>query len=263
MSSKNPNARKSVRLKDYDYSQNGLYFITICCYKGICYFEKSHPNSVGADPCVGPNENAYDNAHNDPCVGPNENANDNAHNDPCAGPNENANNNAHNDPCVGPNENANDNNHNDPCVGPNENANDHDQQNLTIQLNDAGKMIEKWYYKLPEKFPHVKCHEMVVMPNHFHCIIQIAGSVRADTRVGPDRASLPTIMQWFKTMSTNEYIRGVKLYNWKPFYKKIWQRNYYEHIIRDKQSYHNITNYIYNNPAKWKFDRFNINKLKR
>ena len=215
MSSKNPNARKSVRLKDYDYSQNGMYFITICCYKGICYFEKSHPNSVGADPCVGPNENAYDNAHNDPCVGPNENANENNH------------------------------------------------QNLTIQLNDAGKMIKKWYYKLPEKFPHVKCHEMVVMPNHFHCIIQIAGSVRADTRVGPDRASLPTIMQWFKTMSTNEYIRGVKLYNWKPFYKKIWQRNYYEHIIRDKQSYHNITNYIYNNRAKWKFDRFNDNRFKR
>ena len=204
MSSQNPNARKSVRLKDYDYAQNGLYFITICCYKGICYFEKSHPNSVGADPCVGPDENAHANDHNNPCVG----------------------------------------------------------QNLTIQLNDAGKMIEKWYYKLPEKFPHVKCHEMVVMPNHFHCIIQIAGSVRADTRVGPDRASLPTIMQWFKTMSTNEYIRGVKLYNWKPFYKKIWQRNYYEHIIRDKQSYLNITNYIYNNPAKWKFDRFNHNKLK-
>lgn len=221
MSSQNPNARKSVRLKDYDYAQNGLYFITICCYKGICYFEKSHPNSVGADPCVGPDENAHANDHNHPCVGPDENPHANDHNNPCVG------------------------------------------QNLTIQLNDAGKMIEKWYYKLPEKFPHVKCHEMVVMPNHFHCIIQIAGSVRADMRVGPDRASLPTIMQWFKTMSTNEYIRGVKLYNWKPFYKKIWQRNYYEHIIRDKQSYLNITNYIYNNPAKWKFDRFNHNKLKR
>ncbi len=39
-------------------------------------------------------------------------------------------------------------------------------------LNDAGHMIEKWYYELENKFPNTRCHEMVVMPDHFHCIIE-------------------------------------------------------------------------------------------
>ncbi|MBK9686277.1 MAG: hypothetical protein IPO65_00415 [Saprospiraceae bacterium] len=58
-------------------------------------------------------------------------------------------------------------------------------------------------------------------------------------------------MQWFKTMTTNEYIRGVKNSNWQPFRGKLWQRNYYEHIIRNKQSYHRISKYIIANPTKW------------
>jgi REP element-mobilizing transposase RayT len=52
-------------------------------------------------------------------------------------------------------------------------------------------------------------------------------------------------------MTTNEYIRGVKSNGWKPFNRKLWQRNYYEHIIRNKNAYKNITNYIKNNPSKW------------
>jgi hypothetical protein len=62
-----------------------------------------------------------------------------------------------------------------------------------IILNDAGKMIEKWYYELMNKFPDIKCHQMIVMPNHFHCIIENVGTnlhvcpktVRADLRVCP------------------------------------------------------------------------------
>ncbi len=41
------------------------------------------------------------------------------------------------------------------------------------------------------------------------------------------------IVQWFKTMTTNEYILGIKLFDWPPFNGKLWQRNYYEHIIRN------------------------------
>ena len=66
------------------------------------------------------------------------------------------------------------------------------------------------------------------------------------------------VVQWFKTMTTNEYIRGVKNNNWKRFNGKLWQRNYYEHIIRNEQSYHNITKYIKNNPAKWRDDNFHV-----
>ncbi len=55
------------------------------------------------------------------------------------------------------------------------------------------------------------------------------------------------MMQWFKTMSTNEYIRNVNNNNWTPFNKKLGQRNYYEHIIRDEKSYLNISEYIRTN----------------
>ncbi|MEN9911619.1 MAG: hypothetical protein RI956_63 [Pseudomonadota bacterium] len=46
-------------------------------------------------------------------------------------------------------------------------------ENKTMVLNDAGSMIETWYFELTNKFQHLKCHEMIIMPNHFHCIIEI------------------------------------------------------------------------------------------
>ena len=58
------------------------------------------------------------------------------------------------------------------------------------------------------------------------------------------------------TMTTNEYIRGVKDLGWERFDKKVWQRNYYEHIIRNQESYINISNYIINNPSNWQKDKF-------
>ena len=66
---------------------------------------------------------------------------------------------------------------------------------------------------------------------------------------------LHLVVQWFKTMTTNEYIRGVKNLDWEPFHGKLWQRNYWEHIIRNEQSYQRISNYIINNPAKWDSDK--------
>jgi hypothetical protein len=71
--------------------------------------------------------------------------------------------------------------------------------------------------------------------------------------VGPP---LPRVIQWFKTMTTNEYIRGVKTLDWERFDGKLWQRNYYEHIIRDEKSHNTISNYIIDNPAKWMDDKF-------
>jgi len=53
-------------------------------------------------------------------------------------------------------------------------------------------------------------------------------------------------------MTTNEYIRGVKQNKWPRFDGKLWQRNYYEHIIRNDMELYNIRSYIINNPLKWK-----------
>ena len=58
-------------------------------------------------------------------------------------------------------------------------------------------------------------------------------------------------------MTTNEYIRGVKTENWKRFDKKLWQRNYWEHIIRNPAECERIANYIMKNPEKWVNDKLN------
>jgi len=68
---------------------------------------------------------------------------------------------------------------------------------------------------------------------------------------------LHRVIQWFKTMTTNEYIRGVKQHAWAPFPGKLWQRNYYEHIIRNENEMALIREYIMNNPAQWATDREN------
>jgi len=266
--------------------------------------------------------------------------------------------------------------------------------NGKMKLNDAGRMVKKWYYELENKFRDKKCHQMVIMPNHFHCIIENVTPIGADRSVCPYKTNDKTILnkqnilgqqtilkeqtilgeqnilgqqtilneqtilgeqtisgsqpgrgeqnilgqqtilneqtilggqtisgsqpgrgeqiilgqqtilneqtilgeqnilgsqtilneqtilggqnilgshtdrgehlgsplyravQWFKTMSTNEYIRGVKQNGWQPFNRKLWQRNYWEHIIRNEQSYQTISDYIINNPAKWNDDKF-------
>jgi len=166
--------RRSIRLKDYDYSQAGMYFMTICTQNRECLFGEI---ADGA-----------------------------------------------------------------------------------IQLNDVGKMIEKWYFELMNKFPDIQYGEHIVMPNHIHCIIQNVG---ADLCVCPNKVGehigspLRDVVQWFKTMTTNEYIRHVKQNGWKTFNGKLWQRNYYEHIIRNENDLNQIREYIINNPLKWDLDKEN------
>ena len=62
----------------------------------------------------------------------------------------------------------------------------------------------------------------------------------------------------FKSITTNEYIRGVEKCDWLPFDRKLWQRNYYEHIIRNAKSYENIAEYIITNPTRWQDDNLCI-----
>jgi REP element-mobilizing transposase RayT len=127
------------------------------------------------------------------------------------------------------------------------------------RLNDAGLMVEKWYLELENKFPDIQCDEFVCMPNHIHFIVVNVG---ADLRVRPDFTTkgehigspLRVIVQWFKTMTTNEYIRGVKNHGWPPFPGKLWQRNYWERVLRNKTELNKIREYIQNNPAQWELD---------
>ncbi|EET21287.1 conserved hypothetical protein [Francisella philomiragia subsp. philomiragia ATCC 25015] len=135
-------------------------------------------------------------------------------------------------------------------------------------LNDAGLMIDEIYHDLENKFTNIQCGKYVIMPNHFHCVIHICNDVKSNVGVNlcvdpklekGEHAGTPLhkIIQWFKTMTTNAYINGVKTKNWQPFDKRLWQRNYYEHIIRNEKSYNEIVKYIQLNSLKWELDELN------
>ncbi|MGH2558284.1 MAG: transposase, partial [Thermomicrobiales bacterium] len=68
------------------------------------------------------------------------------------------------------------------------------------------------------------------------------------------KPSLSQIIQWFKSMTTNDYIRGVKVDGWPSFNKRLWQRNYHDHVIRNDRDLDRIRAYIEGNPARWPDD---------
>ena len=136
----------------------------------------------------------------------------------------------------------------------------------TIHLNDAGRMVEEEYRRLPNRYPHVICHEYVVMPNHFHAIIQITNDDASPVGAGfacPNdtpsdrvqggqtpplqRHTLGQIIGYFKYQTTKRINLSTRL----------WQRNYYEHIIRDQHSHDEIVAYILENPLHWLDDEYN------
>lgn len=183
--------RKSIRLKGYDYSQDGAYFVTICAQNRECLFGEIKDGKM--------------------------------------------------------------------------------------ILNDAGTFVKECWNETPKRYPIVILDEFVVMPNHFHGIIFIIDERvdRAGTRPAPTNINgnvgaplvgaqnvvrsqnYPTIgniIGEFKSITTHEYINGVKNKNWQPFEKRLWQRNYYEHIIRTDKSLNEIREYIIDNPANWEKD---------
>ncbi len=164
--------RRSIRLKDYDYSENGAYFVTICTKAKEPYFDR-YP--------------------------------------------------------------------------------------------ELKKIVESEWDRIPEKFPVVFLDSFVVMSNHIHGIIFIdkehknvgAGLEpalpRATSRVAP---TLGTIVGTFKSLSLRrwaKYLEG----NHSKLVDTIWQRNYYEHIIRDENELNLVREYIVFNPFKWSFDMDN------
>ena len=201
----NPNIhhRRSIRLQGYDYSSEGLYFITICCHNKVCLF--GHV------------------------------------------------------------------------------------MNGEMVLNEYGQVAFNEWMKTPEIRPNVELGEFIVMPNHIHGIIRItrrgeshspniesnSSDFGGDSRgvlntpdfgddnkmgesVSPQRYS-PRLRGPSQTIGA--IVRGYKSAVTKQLNalgvgRKVWQRDYYEHIIRNEQSYYNISKYIINNPSKWSDDKF-------
>ncbi len=114
-------------------------------------------------------------------------------------------------------------------------------KNGEMVLNEGGRMVAAYWTDLEKRFTGVEIDEFVVMPNHFHGIVVLVGADRCvcpggvegqgehEIKQGEHIGSpLPKIIQWFKTMTTNEYLRKIRQHNWPPFPGRLWQRNYYE-----------------------------------
>lgn len=165
--------RRSIRLANYDYSQNDAYFITICSYQQKCIFGEI--------------------------------------------------------------------------------------VNDDMQLNDYGKAVQQEWLRTEMLRPSIELDAFVVMPNHFHGIFlihnDIAGSRHSAIRERfgkPVTGSVPTIVRAFKSAVTRRVNERLGMQN-----VSIWQRNYYEHIIRNEGSLSKLREYIDNNPINWALDKMN------
>lgn len=173
--------RRSIRIKEYDYSQEGAYYFTICCHQKRCLLGEII--------------------------------------------------------------------------------------NGIMQLNIVGKTVAAVWHNLPHHFPFIELDAFVIMPNHIHGIIVITEQLnnivnnqllKPQTSLpnGTKAGSLGAILQNFKSVSTRQVNRLTRNSG------TIWQRNYYEQIIRDEQAYNNIRRYIIENPLTWEDDEENITKIK-
>ena len=170
--------RRSIRLKGYDYSQPGAYFITICTHQNHALFGKIVDGEM--------------------------------------------------------------------------------------QLNNLGRVVQFTWDDLVNHVDNIELGPFVIMPNHIHGIIQIiepkvgavgAGSEPARTAPAPTTSSshtpLSEIVRQFKTFSARR-VNNLRKSTGEP----VWQRNYYEHIIRNDQSFQTIGEYILTNPIQWENDRY-------
>lgn len=122
-------------------------------------------------------------------------------------------------------------------------------------LNEAGYIVYREINTIKNRHFGIHVDIFIVMPNHVHAIIVIEpGRTR---RSDPTDFSLADVIRNIKTFTTTEYIHGVHTKKWPPFHKRLWQRGYYEQIIRNDKSLSNIRQYIIDNPLKWATDKEN------
>jgi putative transposase len=144
-----------------------------------------------------------------------------------------------------------------------------------MRLNNAGSIIEKGWMEAIGKFKGIELDEFVVMPNHFHGVIVIIGAPCADPPISEGKTNIESIgkitavadarpgpalgdiVGAFKSITTHAYINGVAQQNWPPFSGKLWQRNYYERVIRNDDELTRAREYIITNPLKWYEDENN------
>ena len=123
-------------------------------------------------------------------------------------------------------------------------------------LNESGRMEEQCWNEIPAHFSHVVLDSFVIMPNHVHGIMLITETVGAKNfsplpsqqrqRPGTSK-TIGSIIRGFKIGVTKWMRENSPIHD-------VWQRNYYEHVIRDEADLNRIREYISTNPARWAED---------
>ncbi len=132
---------------------------------------------------------------------------------------------------------------------------------VKVVLSDAGKIVDEMWQWLSEQYPYMELDEYVIMPNHFHGVLII----NEDTRRGGSRPApteephtkpLGRLIGAFKTVPTKK----INIFRKTPG-TMFWQRNYYDHIIRNEADLTHIRTYISNNPLQWALDEENPDNI--
>jgi len=144
--------------------------------------------------------------------------------------------------------------------------------NGMVELTEIGRLVESVWLETATMRTRIELDAYVVMPNHFHAIFFIhdeSGRTGATHRVAPTKnhsgpagkpcrptgpvpGSVGAVMAQFKSLVTK------RLNQTRPDLGSVWQRNYYEHVIRDEKSLHRIREYIATNALRWDLDRENL-----
>lgn len=108
-----------------------------------------------------------------------------------------------------------------------------------IELSEKGKTVDEAIKKIEANYPNLSVDNYVIMPNHIHLIIQIHDIADGRAMLAP---TISTVIQQMKGYAT------------KHIKQSIWQKSYHDHIIRGREDYLKIWQYMDENPAKWKDD---------
>ncbi len=141
-----------------------------------------------------------------------------------------------------------------------------DVVNGEMRLNRFGEIVQKWWDDIPKHFPNVETGAFIVLPNHVHGIIVIGDDRRGTVPVPQDEGTpqmggetpplreptLGQVVAYFKYQSAKEInaLKGGPV-------TKLWQRNFYDHIIRNERDLELTWLYIESNPAQWEEDHEN------
>ncbi len=149
-----------------------------------------------------------------------------------------------------------------------------------VSLSAAGSMVAETWSQLPQHYPAIRTDAFVVMPNHIHGVLFLAdehlrrphhegGQAWEPAPTSEHLAAPPVnsesapalglsdVVHRFKTLTTHRFSKLAHDRSLRPTYRHMWQRNYYEHVIRNEDSLQRIREYITNNPVSWAVDREN------